>query len=314
MPYKLNTGLSPEPSLIDVADFWEIECLKRKDGSTSVTDIKKILQICDDVQEPDDDEEELKSEGFLDDISSELHRRFNSCGENYPFSFDAKGYNFSFKEGFPEDIKWLYIYLLLATRHKMDASRISNGIDGSLLFESVCKDILTEYFGKYSKGYIFGTENRQDGFYNKLEELVKEFGEGEIRKKQDLTYIPQDDKLDVVAWIPFLDGQPSKLICFGQCKTGTSWIDQTEQLRADSFIKKWFSRAPSLTPIDAFMIADIVDPRDFYNRSVNRLFFDRCRVMNFAIKISERDWYESLKTWCKGILDRHNIHTYNLED
>lgn len=307
MPYKLQNGLSPNPSVIEAADFWEIECLRKKDLSASITDIKKAMQISEDVQETEDDEEEMRTEGLLDDISAELDRRFKACGDNYPFHFDKKGYNFSMREDCNIEIKWLYVYLLLATRHKMGAYRIVNDIDGALLFETISKDILKQYLGENSEGYVFGTENRADNFHEKLNELTTKFGEGILREGKELTYRPQDDKLDIAAWISFIDGQPSKIICFGQCKTGASWHNQIEQLRSDSFVKKWFSTTPSLTPVDAFIITDIVDPRDFFNRSVNRLFFDRCRLMNFAKNIESYNWYINMVNWSKGVLYRYEI-------
>lgn len=307
MPYKLEKGLSPQPSIVEAADFWEIEVLRKKDGSASVTDIKKALQIDEDSQETESDDEEIKTEGFLDDISNEINRRIKACGENYPFEFNEKGYNLCLKENLPSEYKWLYIYLLLATRHNMGPPRIIDGIDGALLFETIGKDILKNYLGENSKGYVFGTENRCDDFHEKLNELVVNIGEGSLKNKVDLTYKPQDDKLDIAAWISFIDGQPSQIICFGQCKTGTSWHDQVEQLRSDSFVRKWLSDTPSLTPIDAFLIADIVDSRDFYHRSVNRLFFDRCRVMNFAKEIKESTWYQNMVDWSKGVLVKYKI-------
>ncbi len=307
MSFKLEKGLSPQPTMIEIADFWEIECLRKKDGSASITDIRKAMQISEDVQEHDDDIQEIRTEGLLDDVSSELMRRAEACGKHYPFRFDETGYTFCVRKDIENGCQWLYLYLLCATRHKMGAKRIVNGIDGSLLFEHISKDILVHYLGQYSDGFVFGTANRGDGFYDKLEELTAKCGEGVIREENELTYNPQDDKLDVVAWIPFLDGHPSKIICFGQCKTGTSWHDKVEQLRADSFVKKWFSTTPSLTPMDAFMITDIVDSRDFFHRSVNKLFFDRCRLMNFAFEVNSCDWYDEMVVWTKSVLELYEI-------
>ena len=301
MPYKFSSGLSTNPSIVEIADFWEVECLKKVDHSASITDIRKAIQIGEDVQEDENDAEETKMEGILDDVSSELHRRIKSCGPNYPYKFDKTGYTLSLNEDVSESYKWLYLFFLCATRHKMGAKRIINAIDGTLLFEKVSKGILVKYFGANSEGYVFGTANRSDGFHNKLIELSKKFGEGFIKDPANLTYNPQDDKLDIAAWISFLDGQPSQVICFGQCKTGTSWQDKLEQLRSDSFVRKWFSDTPALTPIDAFLIADIVDKRDFYHRSVNRLFFDRCRLMNYAQEISTEAFYDDLVNWTKGV-------------
>ena len=63
----------------------------------------------------------------------------------------------------------------------------------------------------------------------------------------------------------------------------------------------------SFLPIDTFMITDIVNPIDFYHRAINNLFFDRCRIMNYAENIKECDWYESLIKWTTAVLNLYKI-------
>lgn len=308
MPFKLSTGLSPSPSVIEIADFWEVECLKKADFSVSILDLMKILGISEDVQESEAEEAEINLESFFQDVVSEIQRRSSSCLGKYPYSLDDHQYVLSISRDIHEHFIWIYHYLLLATRNNMGANRIVREIDGSQIFEKLCKDVLMNYLGEYSDGILFGTADAE-GFYEKLKALNRKLRECDIHPiNTEITYNPMDDKLDIVVWIPFADNQPSKIICFGQCKTGTHWLHTITQLKASDFLKKWFSRHPVLDPINTYLIADIVEPSDFYYRSVNNLFFDRCRIINYSKEIQEGNlWYQELTEWTKGIMEQYHL-------
>lgn len=56
----------------------------------------------------------------------------------------------------------------------------------------------------------------EGGFFEKLENLLNKLKEGELRSQSNnITYNPQDDKLDIVAWILFKDEQRSIIIYSG---------------------------------------------------------------------------------------------------
>ena len=73
------------------------------------------------------------------------------------------------------------------------------------------------------------------------------------------------------------------------------------------FLKKWFSRHPAVDPIETFMIADILAEENYYNRAVNNLFFDRCRVTTFSLPTADSDWFDDLKTWTQEIMSQFNL-------
>lgn len=305
MSYTLADGLSTRPKIIELADYWEIECMKKADFSASILDIVKSKIIAQDVQEEDADEQEFKLEEEQINVINEIKRRINSCPGMYPFQLDS---NDSFLTlSFIDDKFWVYIYLLLATRNNMTENKVVLGIDGTKIFEKLSRDMLSNYLGGNSKGLSFGTASAGN-FHSKLEDLVNQMKEGEVKKRNaTTTYNPQDDKLDIVVWIPFFDTLPSKLICFGQCKTGTHWLGSIKQLSVSDFLKKWFATHPVLNPLETFIITDVVSTEDYYDRSVNNLFFDRFRVASFAIPSTPNDWFDDLKIWTKGILDKHKL-------
>ncbi|MCF8258179.1 MAG: hypothetical protein K9J06_11530 [Flavobacteriales bacterium] len=309
MSFKLDHGLSPQPSVIELADFWELECLRRADFTASVIDISKIIGIADDIAEEDQDEFDFVHESILSDVQSEICRRQKACAGRYPFIFQkgsSLGLNASMTA--PETIT--YMFLLLATRQNMRGlNRIAEGIDGTKIFEKIAANALSGYIGQNSKSVVFGTAE-SDGFSAKLSALVRDLSEGTIHETPNLSYNPKDDKLDVVAWVPFSDGQASKLICFGQCKTGTSWVDHITQLNVSRFLKNWFSREPALSPVPAFLISDIVSPSDFFHRSTTYLFLDRCRIFEFTRNSKEQEWYGEMAKWSCAIL---SIYNYNVK-
>ncbi len=219
MSFTLAGGLSPQPDIIEMADFWEIECFKKADYSASLLDISKSLGIIDDVQEDEIEDAEYELEEKQQQLIDEIVRRINCSAEKYPFSLSTRGYVLSINEEINEEWLWLYTYLLLATRNNMRDNKVVASIDGTRIFEKISKDILLNYLGNNSKGIVFGTA-LGGGFKAKLDTLILNLNDGVLRTENTINYNPQDDKLDIVAWIPFNDKLSSKFICFAQCKTG----------------------------------------------------------------------------------------------
>lgn len=308
MSYTLADGLSPRPNIVQFADYWEIECLKKADYSASILDIIKSKGIADDVQETEEEAHESELEEEQIRTVEEIRRRVNSCSNKYPFKLDDRGYVLSLDNNVSFEATIIYLYLLLATRNNMTSNKVISTIDGTKVFESLSRDVLMNYLGSSSEGMVFGTAD-DGGFNGKLEELILKMKDGVLHAtRAQITYNPQDDTLDVVAWVPFFDPFPSKLICFGQCKTGTHWKGTTKQLDIDGFLKKWFSYHPALTPIRTFLIADVLPREDYYHRAVSNLFFDRCRVASFSTPKRNDDWYPNLELWTLGLLQQQNIN------
>lgn len=306
MSFTLAGGLSPQPDIIEMADFWEIECLKKADYSASLLDISKSLGIIEDVQEDEIEEAEYELEEKQQQLVDEIVRRINSTDKKYPFSLSDKGYVLSVNEEISSDWLWIYTYLLLATRNNMRDNKVVADIDGTRIFEKISKDILLNYLGQNSKGLVFGTAH-VGGFRAKLDALIISLNDGVLHADNTITYNPQDDKLDIVAWIPFRDNLCSKFICFAQCKTGTHWEGTIHQLDVSNFLKKWFMLHPRLDPIRTFMIADVLDPNNFYHKAGNNLFMDRIRLTSLFVLTADNDWYDNLRDWTRGVMDQFKL-------
>jgi len=307
MGYKFKSGITRDANQNEVADYWEIECLKRADRSASVLDVRKERGIADDIQETDDDDiVEIKLEDADQTATEELIRRIRGCNGRYPFNLVSPGHNLVFAP-LNDQEEFGYLFLLAATRSNMRDDKVHDGIDGTHLFEEVCALALRRFLGKRSKAIVFGTGSG-GGFVASLEILRKELREVTLHPPLNSdTYPPQDDKLDVVAWIPFTDELPSKLMCFAQSKTGTSWQKYTTQLTIEGFVTRWFSRQPAIKPIPTFMIADSVIVGDFHHRATPNLLFDRCRIAEYMDFTEEDELFSRVIKWTKAALSHHNI-------
>lgn len=90
MPYKLADKLpSTKASTVEVADFIEVECLKRENLKFSSLSAIKAVDVADDYQEDEVDEDDFVRDNVeekrVDDAFDEMELRSKYCGTNYPF-------------------------------------------------------------------------------------------------------------------------------------------------------------------------------------------------------------------------------------
>ena len=290
-----------------IADFAELECLRRDDANVSITDIVRIIQREHDGLS-DDAVFERVSEAFAD-----LEDRGRHCGEvdgRYPFRVLDRGTMLQFERTSDATTAepTTYLYLLLATRMNMARERMQGHEDATALFEEVCREVAIRFFGgprPEVEAIVFGTSratNQDDldaddeidrtSFVDAVNHLCGELGEG--LRFQAASASPRvtakDGRLDVVVWRRFADRRPGQLIAFGQCKTGTNWDRDVYQLQPEAFCSKWMLKRPAAIPTRMFFIAERVcgDASDVAHGTWYELccdsgiLFDRCRIMEFA--------------------------------
>lgn len=93
------------------------------------------------IFEPDDDEQDIRSEDFFQKVVNEVERRRRGVKATIRFGLLEAGERLSY-EPLPNDQSYAYLYLLAATRLNMKDQRVHDGIDGALLFEKVCAVVL----------------------------------------------------------------------------------------------------------------------------------------------------------------------------
>ena len=164
------------------------------------------------------------------------------------------------------------------------------GIDGTELFEQLCAEVASRYFGDGSRSFVFGTSSDTRSFSDRVKALCQQIGEGSTYKNRSGGN-PQakDDGLDVVVWNPFNDARQGKLIGFGQCKTGTHYEEHFTRLKPDAFCKNWFDSMPAVDPVRMFFITDELPEDRWYKRSTYAgILFDRSRVIELCQTISSQ--------------------------
>ena len=298
MSYKLGSLPSPRASRSENADFMEVMCLLSEQGSYSAVEAAQALGIA--AEEEDD---RVAAELPFYDVLSVIEEREKATAGKYPFFSD--GYSVQLNQDVPDQLKELYIFLLLATRNDMSRNRIIDGIDGGKLFEQLCVKVLKNYFGDKCNCFVFGTgDDEHRSFDDKLNHLISQLKEPKyaIRRPEGDTHHQVDDKLDLVAHIPFQDKRMGQFIAFAQCKTGDSWYDSIRLLSPQDFSENHFTPPLNFTPIRVYMVSESFS-NDWESRSRGVVFFDRCRLMRFMPDtIDDEQLMGNIITWNHGVV------------
>lgn len=268
-----------------------MELLSWRSGRISVQEVVDYLGQMDD-NEPEqgvEDSEDRIGEN-LGEVMREIEARSDACGVGYPFSQSASGV-LTYHDAmtlYPQK-RIIYCYLLLTTRLNMAEDRIQDGVDGTLLFEELAEPILCNYLGRRSRSFVFGTSAAKLPFNDRVNALCQAVGEGGgFRSLSGRVPSSGDDKLDVIAWTPFSDSLPGKIIVFGQCKTGTHWRNDVGQLQPDAFCDKWIRKPFGTPPMRAFLVSEAEDRLRFPETVQGTgLFFDRCRIVDSCVDVNE---------------------------
>lgn len=273
----------------ELADYVELCCWR--DGRSSMTDVsRQLLRLEDNDYSsekgvPIDEASDLA----VEEAFSEVECRGAVCGSGYPFELSEDGEALFAREGQNGSRQLVDRYLLLATRLNMKNHRTHAEIDGTLLLEDLGAGVAQAYLGAGARGVVFGVRAGGSGFAERVNELCARMGEGgHYVNRGGEASSENDGKLDVAVWKHFTDRLPGKLIAFGQCKTGTSYRNELQQLQPDAFCKKWMRDSPAVTPVRMFFVAEAT-PRDgIFNFSVDAgVVFDRCRIVEYSGEIGE---------------------------
>ncbi|WP_028523530.1 hypothetical protein [Runella limosa] len=289
-----------EDSVEVLTDYLEFECIK--DGRISLLGkINKLLFQNDEVLVQGIEDETDQALAKTEEISQEIERRA-MISEAYPFKLERGGYRLDVVNNTSE--YWVYVYLLLSTRLNMNAHKKHSDIDGTELLEYLSAEVVKNYFGVHSQSMVFGTAV-QGGFKEKINDLCTQIGEGAGYKgRGKITGSPKDDKLDVVVWVDFKDKYWSKLIGFGQCKTGTTFDDQaTIELQPRAFCEKWLIDTPVIEPIKMFFCSQNYPIVDYSKVKNAGLVFDRMRIMDcLTVDTLPDSLHKKITMWCTEAL------------
>ncbi len=302
--YKIPDIPTPKADINEIADFVEVQCLKK--SNVSAREIFSSLDILTDEHYENGVPEDDELEHIIDDTFAEIERRSQFCGTRYPFELRPHGHVAGINPSVDETILAVYSFLLFATRLDMGSQRIIKGIDGALLFEELAEYVGKNYFGERAESFLFGTASQEENFGKKIESLTKQLGEGVglTKRKHTSQKSTKDGGVDVVVWKSFADGSYGKLIGFGQCKTGTYWKESLTIVRPDSFCKKWFKQLPAIEPIRLFFISESILRHLWYEHTTDcGILFDRCRIMDYLPAHLPPSFLTKAKEWTNAVVE-----------
>ena len=294
------------------ADWLELAALIAPDRDSSGQDLVAAVRrtgsidALDDAEELEDDEplgEHIEQEGdelerIADAALEQLAFREEYLGDDYPFALNGA---LMAKPGATNSV---YAFLVAVT--SVGWSNAAAPESAASLFELVSAAALVSYLGGTgaARSYDFGFPRRNGppAFYDAVEELCREMGEGiGCSVPQPRTADVNDAKLDLVGWVPFEDGRTNQLSVFGQCATGGNWRSKVNELQPVDFCKRWLKEQPAVNPSLAFFVPRQIEERYWPEAAVGerRILFDRLRIVRLLPDVDEdlarrcAEWTES---------------------
>ena len=276
----------------------------RRTGSSDAAAIRRAGSSDVDLEYselPLDEPVEAEREYFEEVAEAALDRlatRQEYLGDQYPFSLHGA------LKANPDAANTAYAFLTTVTSVGWTNEEAPES--AASLFEYVSAFALVGYLGGQgrARSYDFGFPRRNSpaSFYDAVEDLCHKMGEGNgCGVSRSETAMEKDDKLDLVAWVPFGDNRPNQLSVFGQCATGANWQNKINELQPVDFCKKWLNKAPAVTPSVAFFVPRHIEERYWSKVAYgeHRLVFDRLRIAQLLGEMDEDlarrcvEWTES---------------------
>ena len=281
----------------ELADWIELNCLRQ--SSVSKTELSQLLGRLEENDNSDGVPEQDQIDTYIEGAYKEIERRKIVCKDGYPFNWlEHKSLTLCRDLSNPKHT--IYLYLLLTTRLNMKNRRSFSDIDATHLFEELAEQVAQRYFGERAESMLFGHRKGGPIFEERVNMLCARLNEGGGFRNPDIAQpTAKDDKLDVVVWKSFTDGLPSKLIGFGQCKTGTSYLDSISELQPDVFCGNWMREQPILKPIRMFFITESLSSSSRNKRAREAgLLFDRSRIIDYSDEITDNVLHP-IETWTR---------------
>jgi hypothetical protein len=222
----------------------------------------------------------------VENVWREIIRREGVLGLSYPMELD--GSSIRRARGLEECP--VYCFLLLTTSHVYYSEiKIGESEWGMLskVFEKVVTSALATYLGGDSINTGFPREGEvPTGFSDAVRHLAKRIDEPFGRLK-NASSDAKDEEVDVVGWIPAIDGRTGKVAVLAQCSIGDNWRGKTGAIS----ISLWRNYVRwGVDPLRAFAVPFTIDDSEWERfTSKGGILFDRLRSAYYASKSEQRE-------------------------
>jgi hypothetical protein len=265
IPPSLNSKVSV------LADWMELQALSSPNKLATESDLLAISHIDDELDEENDAiETDARVEELIDEIFSELVRRMDTSGKQYPFDINESGTILTLEKNC-SDGQYAYLFCLLVSewrRRQIVPEQVFTPIVKSVedLFQ-ICSTIAAAgLLNGCAISFGFPRPDRS-GF---LEALKRTFEEG-MREgrvvpiaEPGIESRTKDGGIDIIAWRHFPDGLPGKLHLLGQCASGNNYPEKSVGSFLKSFFGDWFVCPPGSQVLEAIFIPFMLE--EGYNR------------------------------------------------
>ena len=250
-----------------IADWLELKAIASPDGRVGFGTLVSATALGENEQESDIGDEDAEEEGLVLCAQTEITRRRDNIGDDYPFRIDDKGRALNFITPVSEAGS-VYLFCLFLS-HAFDNTIVSE--DMAPVVNNRIRDLFQACATIAAGGYIQGPSMsfgfpRPDGtdFLKALRKVYKLFGDGRPCKTPRKAAPPKvkDNGIDIIAWRWSIDHLPGMPYLIGQVASGNNWVAKSVKADREHFHKYWFVEHPSSQPEDAMFMPFGLEPEN----------------------------------------------------
>jgi hypothetical protein len=250
-----------------IADWLELKAIASPDARVGFGTLVSATALGENEQEPDIGDEDAEEEGLVLCVQTEINRRLENVGDDYPFRIDDKGRALNFITPVSEAGS-VYLFCLFLS-HAFDNTIV--GEDMAPVVNNKIRDLFQACATIAAGGYIQGPSMsfgfpRPDGmdFLKALRKVYKLFGDGRpcARPRKAAPPKVKDNGIDIIAWRWSIDHLPGMPYLIGQVASGNDWVVKSVKADREHFHKYWFVEHPSSQPEDAMFMPFGLEPEN----------------------------------------------------
>lgn len=207
---------------------------------------------------------ETKNDELSERVYEELEYRERVLGDLYPFTLSAEYGKWSLRHrpGTTSSQRaahncYINGLLITAIHSELLPTKSDHDIFKSSATTMQILSYLTAAEILAGRAYWFGFPRPdKSGMLKAIQDLVLEMGTGvapEVRPT-GLSAQAADGTVDIVAWRPFLDGQPASVVAYGQVASGSNWKTKPIKSFIEGHFLPWFEKSPSHQHIEMLFV------------------------------------------------------------